>query len=101
MRSRQSLMVEDDSFDQVMARLRAGDEDAAVAIFRRFTRRLIALSRTQLESMTRARVEVEDVVQSVYKSFFARYGRGEYEFDDWSGIWGLLTIIALRKCANR
>jgi RNA polymerase sigma-70 factor (ECF subfamily) len=92
---------DDDPFEVLMARLRAGDDEAADVIFRRFTRRLIALARTQLESMTRTQAEIEDVVQSVYKSFFARYGRGQFEFDDWNDIWGLLTIITLRKCANR
>jgi RNA polymerase sigma-70 factor (ECF subfamily) len=78
-----------------------GKDDAADAILRRFTRRLIALTRTQLVSLPRAKVEIEDVVQSVYKSFFARYGQGQFDLDDWNDLWGLLTVITLRKCANR
>ena len=94
-------MAQDDSFEAVMARLRVGEDDAADAILRRFTRRLIALTRTQLVSLPRAKVEIEDVVQSVYKSFFARYGQGQFDLDDWNDLWGLLTVITLRKCANR
>ena len=85
----------------LMARLRAGDDDAAAMVFRRFTHRLIALARTQLETTSQARADVEDVVQSAYKSFFSRYGQGQFHFDDWDDLWGLLTIITLRKCSNR
>jgi RNA polymerase sigma-70 factor (ECF subfamily) len=95
------MMDQDESFEAVMARLRAGEADAAAVILRRFTRRLIALTRTQLASPPRARAEIEDVVQSVYKSFFARYGQGQFDLDDWNDLWGLLTVITLRKCANR
>jgi RNA polymerase sigma-70 factor (ECF subfamily) len=94
-------MAEDDPFDAVMARLRAGDDQAATAVFRRFTHRLITLARTQLESMSQTRGEVEDVIQSVYKSFFSRYGEGRFQFEDWDDLWGLLTIMTLRKCSNR
>jgi RNA polymerase sigma-70 factor (ECF subfamily) len=51
--------------------------------------------------MTSSRGDIEDVIQSVYKSFFARYIEGQFEIDDWNELWGLLTIITLRKCANR
>ena len=94
-------MAEDDSFDEVMARLKAGEDDAANVILNRFTRRLIALARVHLGSATRAKAEIEDVVQSVYKSFFARYGDGRFELEDWSELWSLLTVITVRKCANR
>jgi DNA-directed RNA polymerase specialized sigma24 family protein len=46
-------------------------------------------------------VDPEDVVQSAYKSFFLRYGEGRMRVDNWSGLWGLLTVITLRKCAER
>lgn len=94
-------MSEQESFDALMTRLRAGDDAAATTVFRRFAHRLIALARVKLESMSQAREEAEDVIQSVYKSFFDRYGRGEFAFDDWDALWGLLTLITLRKCSNR
>jgi RNA polymerase sigma-70 factor (ECF subfamily) len=91
----------DPSFEVLMARLKTGDDDAATAVFRRFSHRLRGLARGHLEAMTQTRGEVEDVVQSVYKSFFSRFGRGEFAFDDWDDLWGLLTVITLRKCSNR
>jgi RNA polymerase sigma-70 factor, ECF subfamily len=41
------------------------------------------------------------VVQSAYKSFFLRYGAGKLEVRDWGNLWGLLTMITLRKCLDR
>jgi RNA polymerase sigma-70 factor (ECF subfamily) len=46
-------------------------------------------------------VEPEDVVQSAYKSFFLRYAEGKVEVHDWRELWGLLTVITLRKCLDR
>jgi RNA polymerase sigma-70 factor (ECF subfamily) len=40
-------------------------------------------------------------VQSAYKSFFLRYGEGVPGAEGWDGLWGLLTVITLRKCADR
>ena len=94
-------MSDTESFDALMARLRSGDDDAAAAVFRRFSHRLIALARAELRSMSQARGDVEDVVQSAYKSFFSRYGQGRFQFDDWEDLWSLLTTITLRKCSNR
>jgi RNA polymerase sigma-70 factor (ECF subfamily) len=46
-------------------------------------------------------VEAEDVVQSAYKSFFFRYGAGNLHLVNWNSLWGLLTLITVRKCAER
>jgi RNA polymerase sigma-70 factor, ECF subfamily len=73
----------------------------APADFERFTRRLIGLARNQLDARLRHKIDPEDVVQSAYKSFFQRYGEGMIAAEDWDGLWGLLTLITLRKCADR
>ncbi len=69
--------------------------------FERFTRRLIGLARTHLDGRLRHKIDPEDVVQSAYKSFFLRYGEGPLAAEGWDGLWGLLTRITLRKCADR
>jgi len=70
-------------------------------IFERFSRRLIGLARGHLNARLQFKVEPEDVVQSAYKSFFLRYGDGALAAEGWEGLWGLLTTITLRKCAER
>jgi RNA polymerase sigma-70 factor (ECF subfamily) len=74
---------------------------ATRAVFERFTGRLIGLARAQLGARLRHRVDPEDVVQSAYKSFFIRYGDQALPAEGWDGLWGLLTVITLRKCADR
>jgi RNA polymerase sigma-70 factor (ECF subfamily) len=88
-------------FDRFIDRLRRGDEDAAAEVFRRFAQRLVALARSQLESWLRTRVEPEDVVQSVFRSFFTRFRSGQFRLDNWDNLWTVLALITVRKCANR
>src|SRR5262245_45198421 len=76
-------------------------EEAAREIFERFTRRLIGLARNWLQARLQHKIDPEDVVQSAYKSFFLRYGDQALGAEGWEGLWGLLTIITLRKCSDR
>ena len=93
-------MHAEDSFADLMVRLRDGDPEAARQVFNRFARRLIALARGRLEARLREKVEPEDVLQSAYRSFFCRYADGQFELHDWDSLWALLTTITLRKCGR-
>jgi RNA polymerase sigma-70 factor (ECF subfamily) len=94
-------MPPQDSFAELMARLRAGEDAAAAEVFRRYAARLHGLARRHLDTVLRQKVDAEDVVQSAYKSFFFRYGDGRLQVCDWDNLWGLLTLLTLRKCADR
>ncbi|HJZ94677.1 MAG TPA: ECF-type sigma factor [Gemmataceae bacterium] len=90
------------SFAALMDRLQSGDEEAARALHRRYTPGLVALARRQVPGHVQGRIDPESVVQSVYGSFFVRYRDREFvNLGDWNDLWGLLTVITLRKCANR
>ena len=71
------------------------------AVFEQFSRRLIGLARVHLDGRLKHKVDPEDVVQSAYKSFLLRYGDGALAAEGWDGLWGLLTLITIRKCADR
>jgi RNA polymerase sigma-70 factor (ECF subfamily) len=86
------------SFDELMARLRQGDETAQAEVFDRFRRRLIGLARSRLGGLLRAKVDPEDVMQSVFKSFFLRHAEGQFDLESWDSLWSLLTTMTLRKC---
>ena len=90
-----------EDFRDLMVRLRRGDDGAAATMFQQFVARLIRLARSRLETWIRHKVDPEDVVQSVYRSFFARYHAGQFAVADWESLWGLLAVITLRKCANQ
>ncbi len=55
---------------QLLIRWREGDQAAADALFRRYAERLIGLVRLRLSEKLARRVDPEDIVQSVYRSFF-------------------------------
>lgn len=90
-----------DSFAALMDQLKAGEDGAARVVFERFATRLVGLARKSLDGRLLQKVDPEDVVQSAYKSFFLGQREGGWEFGGWDGLWGMLTLITLRKCAHR
>jgi RNA polymerase sigma-70 factor (ECF subfamily) len=95
------LSTLDDSFPDLKARLQAKDGSAAREIFERFARRLVALARSRISATLQHKVDAEGAVQSAYRSFFRRYEEGKLEVVSWNSLWGLLTVITLRKCAKQ
>jgi RNA polymerase sigma-70 factor (ECF subfamily) len=93
-------MADDAAFDDLMGRLRRGDPDAAADVFHRYAARLVALARARLAGRLRQKVDPEDVLQSAYRSFFRRHAGGEFDVADWDSLWGLLTVITVRKCGK-
>jgi RNA polymerase sigma-70 factor (ECF subfamily) len=89
------------SFAEFLERLHGKDDAAAQELFARFAHQLIALAQRHIGAELRHKVEAEDIVQSTYKSFFCRYGDGNLEVVNWNSLWGLLTLITVRKCAER
>jgi RNA polymerase sigma-70 factor (ECF subfamily) len=94
-------MEEDRSFVDLMARVRAGDKEAAAAVVDRFTRRLIDLARSRLDPLLRRKIDPEDILQSVYRSFFQHHAQGQYHLETWDGLWGMLVVMTLRRCGFR
>ena len=90
-----------DSFAEFLARLQARDDTAARELFERFAGQLVALARRRFATGLEHKVDPESVVQSAYKSFFQRYVEGKFEIGGWDSLWGLLTVITVRKCAQR
>lgn len=88
-------MVNDESvWLHGVVELEDGYEADAVA---RFSRRLIALARSRMPEQLKARIDPEDVVQSVFRSFFTGNQAGEFVFQESSDVWRLLAAITYRK----
>jgi RNA polymerase sigma-70 factor (ECF subfamily) len=94
-------MPDAETFSRLMARLRSGEDDAAREVFERFAARLVAMARGRFNRLLARKVDPEDVVQSVFMSFFVRHRAGKLDVGGWDGLWKLLTLITLRKCADR
>ena len=90
------------SFDDIMAQLRAGRNEAAAQVFNRFANRLIMLARKQLDPKIRQKVDPEDVMQSVFRSFLVRNAAGQMgQFQTWDSLWAVLVVMTRRKCGRR
>src|SRR4051794_13876857 len=94
-------MADAETFARPMARLPSRGDAAAREVFERFAGRLVALARRRFNRLLARKVDPEDVVQSAYKSFFVRHRAGMLDAGDWDGLWNLLALITLHKCADR
>lgn len=66
----------------------------------RYSRRLVAFAQRQLPARVAQRVDAEDVVQSVYRSFFRRLNEGRFVFEDSHDLWRLLAAMTFHKARN-
>lgn len=87
--------------DQVIENLRGGDAAAADELFARFSGQLCRLVQSKLGWRYRRKFDAEDVAQSVFKSFIRLQATEDVSFDTWDALWGLLSLIAVRKCGHR
>ena len=76
-------MTADDTFVLLMARLGSGEDAAAREVFQQFAGRLVALARGRFNRLLARKVDPEDVVQSAFKSFFARNRAGKPVVGGW------------------
>ena len=81
----------------LLRRLRKGEQDAATRLYLRYARRLHGLATAQTGQDLKSRVDPEDIVQSVFRTFFRRAQEGHYEVPDGEEIWKLFLVIGLHK----
>lgn len=81
----------------LLRRYRAGESDAATELYVRYAQRLQALARAQTSSSLSSRFDPEDVVQSVFRTFFRRASEGLYDVPAGAQLWQLLLVLALNK----
>ena len=81
----------------LLRRVRSGQPDAATELYLRYAERLSALAAGQCGPDLAARVDPEDIVQSVFRTFFRRVARGQYDVPEGEELWKLFLVIALHK----
>lgn len=89
------------SVDLLMQQLASGDASAAEVLFHRFSGQLIQLAQQRMGWQFQRKLDPEDVVQSAFISFFRMHDEGDLAFENWDALWGLLSLITLRKCGHR
>jgi RNA polymerase sigma-70 factor (ECF subfamily) len=81
----------------LLRRLRLGNQDAATQLYLRYAQRLRALTRAKCAPDLAPRLDADDIVQSVFRTFFRRVAKGDYEVPDGEELWKLFLVIALNK----
>ncbi len=82
---------------ELVARCRAGDQEAARILFERFVERLLVLARRRISQRLASRVDAEDIVQSVFRTFFNRLRQDQFEFEHQDDLFKLLVRITVHK----
>ncbi|MBS0264280.1 MAG: helix-turn-helix domain-containing protein [Planctomycetes bacterium] len=81
----------------LLRRMRDGQDDAATALYLRYAKRLHSLAHKQSSAAVSRRVGPEEIVQSVFRTFFRRVKKGDYDIPAGDELWRLLLVITLNK----
>jgi RNA polymerase sigma-70 factor (ECF subfamily) len=81
----------------LLRRLRGGSEDAATQLYLRYAHRLRALAESRCAPDVASRLDADDIVQSVFGSFFRKASKGHYDVPAGEDLWKLFLVIALNK----
>lgn len=81
----------------LLRKLQVGESDAATQLYLRYADRLRVLAGNQLAPDLSTRFDADDVVQSVFRTFFRRVVDGHYDVPAGEELWGLFLVIALNK----
>lgn len=77
--------------------VRSGEQEAATDLYVRYSDRLLKLAKRNTNPNLATRFDPEDVVQSVFRSFFRRVSRGAYDVPPGEELWRLLLVLSLNK----
>jgi RNA polymerase sigma-70 factor, ECF subfamily len=81
----------------LLRHFRAGDQDAARLLYLRYAERLRALARARSSRDLAGRVDDDDIVQSVFRSFFRGVSLGSYDVPAGEEIWNLFLVLTVNK----
>jgi RNA polymerase sigma-70 factor (ECF subfamily) len=95
-------MPEELSFAELIQRVRAGDEEAAAVVVRRYEPAIRRTVRIRLSDARLGRVlDSMDICQSVLASFFVRAALGQYDLKGPEQLLQLLATMARHKLADQ
>jgi RNA polymerase sigma-70 factor (ECF subfamily) len=95
-------MSEEDSFQDLMRRVRAGDDGAAAEVVRRFEPAIRRVVRLRLRDQQLRRLfDSMDICQSVLGNFFVRAAAGEFELSTADQLRKLLSTMARNNLTNQ
>lgn len=94
-------MTEDESLDDLIARLNEGDLDAAERIFRTYEPYLRMTVSRQLSGALRSKLDTMDIVQSVWTDVLAGFHEAGWRFADRAHLRAFLMTLARNRLIDR
>lgn len=95
------IINKDDSLAEsdrtLLNRYRRGEADAATELYFRYAERLRKLARAKASTELQREIDAEDMIQSVFRTFFRRAADGQYDLPEGDELWRLLLVIGLNK----
>lgn len=82
---------------ELLEAFRKGQMEASTRLYMKYADRLIGMTARKSSAELAAKVEPEDIVQSVFRTFFRRVENGQYDVPEGEDIWKLLMVITLNK----
>jgi RNA polymerase sigma-70 factor (ECF subfamily) len=99
---RAAMTQEEAPLGELLARVRAGDTEAAAELVRRYETNIRVAVRTRLtDRALRRQFDSADVCQSVLASFFVRVGLGQYDLTSPADLIALLVRMTHNKVVSR
>ncbi len=87
----------EDSDHQLLEQDRTGQMEASTRLYLKYADRLLGMTSRKSSSEVTRQVDPEDIVQSVFRTFFRRVDEGHYDVPESEDIWKLLLVITLNK----
>jgi RNA polymerase sigma-70 factor (ECF subfamily) len=89
------------SDSSLLRRIQRGNQDAATHLYFRYAQRLRSLVVSESSPALARREDAEDILQSIFTSFFRGVGQGYYDVPAGDELWKLLLVIALNKISTK
>ena len=95
-------MANSETFNDLINRVRGGDEEAATELVRRYEPELRVLARVRLtDPSLRRTVDSMDICQSIMANFFVRVAAGQFDLETPEQLLGLLATMVRNKATDQ
>src|SRR5438552_17566387 len=95
-------MSESDPFQELLDRVRSGDQEAARELVQRYEPAIRRAARVRLgDARLARRLDSMDICQSVLASFFVRVAAGQFDLERPEQLLSLLVAMARNKLATQ
>jgi RNA polymerase sigma factor (sigma-70 family) len=81
----------------LLRRFRERQPDAPTVLYKRYAKRLRAVVARQSSRALAARLDPDDVVQSVFCDFFQGAAEGRFDVPEGEHVWKLLLVMTMNK----